>query len=338
MRIPKNCYKVLSTAFLVSFVPVSPKLTYQRQSGVMFNAIASNHLVQKAFFAVQTMISPNETQPGQLWSGGGVEVHQVPLFKDNYCYVIVHTHTKQCMVVDPAEPQKVLAYCTANGYTIMRVLTTHKHWDHAGGNEEMKQLVPECEVFGGATESVPACTHSVGDGDVFMFHDTQVKVMTTPCHTSGHVLYLLNVKGNEETPLLFTGDTLFIGGCGRFFEGNAEQMYGNMKRIGELSKETLVFCGHEYSTSNLKFALAVEPDNKMCQEKMTWCQARRGETPNVPKEQQQSPPLPTVPSTVGDELAYNPFMRCTQESVQKAVGGGSPVEVMHKLREWKNKF
>jgi len=231
------------------------------------------------------------------------------------------------LAVDPAEPGTVLAAAKKEGVTITTILTTHHHWDHANGNPEMCEKIPGLKVVG-ADDRIPNLNHKVGEGDQFKEGNLSVSVRFTPCHTIGHVYYI--VKGGSHQPLaLFSGDTLFIGGCGKFFEGTAEQMrHALMDVAAHLPGDTQVWCGHEYTVSNLRFALSVDPNNKALQDKMTWSQERRATG------------QPTIPSTIAEELSFNPFMRVNIESIKNAVGtaNDSDADTMMKLREAKNNF
>eukprot|EP00190_Bangiopsis_sp_CCMP1999_P005776 CAMPEP_0198726182 /NCGR_PEP_ID=MMETSP1475-20131203/3324_1 /TAXON_ID= ORGANISM="Unidentified sp., Strain CCMP1999" /NCGR_SAMPLE_ID=MMETSP1475 /ASSEMBLY_ACC=CAM_ASM_001111 /LENGTH=217 /DNA_ID=CAMNT_0044488085 /DNA_START=232 /DNA_END=885 /DNA_ORIENTATION=+ len=203
------------------------------------------------------------------------------------------------------------------------VLTTHHHWDHAGGNDEIKKLLPKLKIYGPKTDNIPSATDLVEDGDQVQIvgSDETFQVLGTPCHTRGHVCYYSSSTGS-----VFTGDTLFLGGCGRFFEGDAKDMYSSLEKLAALPSDTRVFCGHEYTLSNLKFALSVDPDNQAIKDKIKWSEDRRKEG------------LPTVPGTVGEELTYNPFMRTKVDSIQQTVKANRPEQVMKLLRERKNRF
>lgn len=190
----------------------------------------------------------------------------------------------------------------------------------------MLSLLPNIKIYGG-DKRVSSVHNLVTDGDTIEIGSIKVDVFFTPCHTKGHVLYYAQDK--ENTPSLFTGDTLFIGGCGRFFEGSADQMhYALNKVIKSLPKETLIYCGHEYTVSNLKFALKVEPENQDVQNKLKWAQKQRENH------------LYTIPSTIGEEETFNPFMRTHMPQLRKNLNlvNATDEEVMAELRELKNKF
>eukprot|EP01027_Heterolobosea_sp_BB2_P000557 GEZU01000800.1.p1 GENE.GEZU01000800.1~~GEZU01000800.1.p1 ORF type:complete len:318 (-),score=89.35 GEZU01000800.1:105-1058(-) len=256
-----------------------------------------------------------------------MKVLQVPILSDNYSYIIVDEDTNEAAIVDPAEPKKVIDVVNKHGFKLTKVLTTHKHWDHAGGNNEIANTYPNLDIIGSKMEQIPASTISVVEGDKFKIGNHEVEVLFTPCHTRGHILYL--VKGNKdknEPDHLFCGDTLFVGGCGRFFEGDGSQMYKNMSKIAQLKPDTKVYPGHEYTVKNLEFALTIEPDNQALKDKYAWAKAKRANNES------------TIPSTVGEELSYNPFMRTDHKSVQARVQADDPVTAITKIRRLKDNF
>ncbi|XP_044760545.1 hydroxyacylglutathione hydrolase, mitochondrial isoform X1 [Coccinella septempunctata] len=255
----------------------------------------------------------------------GMGVTVLPALSDNYMYLIVDENTRQAAVVDPVEPDKVLQAVERENVNLTKILTTHHHWDHAGGNQELvKKSKNTIQVFGG-DDRIGALTNKVQDGDSFNIGDTKVECIYTPCHTSGHICYL--VKTPCQDPVVFTGDTLFIAGCGRFFEGTAEQMcVCLLDKLGNLPGNTRVFCGHEYTLQNLKFAKHVEPNNQEIMKKIQWaCDKReKGE--------------PTVPSTISEEKLINPFMRVRETTVQHHASCSDIVETMRTIRKEKDNF
>ncbi|PKU63576.1 hydroxyacylglutathione hydrolase cytoplasmic [Dendrobium catenatum] len=256
-----------------------------------------------------------------------MKIFHVPCLEDNYAYLIVDESTKEAAAVDPVEPEKIIRKASEIGADLKLVLTTHHHWDHAGGNERIKDLVPGIKVFGGSLDSVKGCTNKVDNGDkVTLGSDVNILCLHTPCHTKGHISYYVTSK-EEEDPAVFTGDTLFIAGCGKFFEGTAEDMYQSLSvTLGSLPKPTRVFCGHEYTEKNLRFALTVEPDNKEISQKLQWSQ------------QQRKANFPTIPSTIGEEFETNPFMRVDLPQLQAKVGCQSAVEALRELRRLKDNW
>lgn len=254
-----------------------------------------------------------------------MRVRILPALQDNYMYLIVDETSKEAAIVDPVDPETVLKAVREEGVNLTKVLTTHHHWDHAGGNEA---LVRKCDnkltVYGG-DDRIGALTNKVNQGDNFKIGNINVECLFTPCHTSGHICYYLT--DSEDTPAVFTGDTLFIAGCGRFFEGTADQMYSALiEKLGALPDNTKVFCGHEYTLQNLKFAKHVEYDNRDIVDKIEWALNLR------------SNDQPTVPSTIADEKKINPFMRVNELTVQEHAHCKDGISTMKFIRHEKDKF
>ncbi|GLE04213.1 hypothetical protein PINS_up013124 [Pythium insidiosum] len=259
-----------------------------------------------------------------------LRVRVVPMFTDNYGFVVIDEANQTMFAVDPADPAQILPVLREEETTKQRqflgILTTHKHADHSGGNVEIASKYPELMVAGPANEDIPARTRPLSGGEKFKLGAVQVKVLAVPCHTAGHLAYV--VSGDPETPpLLFPGDTLFVGGCGRFFEGTAEDMYRALYEvILTLPKDTRVYCGHEYTMANLRFAMSVDPSNVVLRDKMAQVRLRRSKN------------LPSIPSTLREEMQYNPFLRVHEEVIRNAVGGSDPVSVLDHLRRRKDSF
>ncbi|XP_060757600.1 hydroxyacylglutathione hydrolase, mitochondrial [Neoarius graeffei] len=255
-----------------------------------------------------------------------MKIELLPALTDNYMYLLIDEATKEAAIVDPVEPAKVVEAVKKHGVTLKSILTTHHHWDHAGGNEKMVKLVPGLTVYGG-DDRIGALTKKVTHYNTFKVGSLNVKCLFTPCHTSGHICYFVTSEKGSETPAVFTGDTLFVGGCGKFFEGTAEEMYKALVDIlGRLPPETHVYCGHEYTINNLKFARHVEPDNAAIHRKLAWAKEKynNGE--------------PTIPSTMADEFTFNPFMRVSEKSVQMHAGTSDPIDTMRSIRKEKDGF
>ena len=229
-------------------------------------------------------------------------VHIFEALADNHMYLIIDAATQQAAVVDPVEPQELLKAAAAEGATIVYALTTHHHYDHAGGNKELKKLVPSCAIIGG--DLVDACTRQVVDNEVLPLGESQFRCVHTPSHTAGHMSYLVTSSG-EQPGSVFTGDSMFIGGCGRLFEGGPDQMLAALEKLGSLPPETLLYDGHEYTVKNLQFSLTVEPNNVDAQKKIMWAQEVRAKG-GV-----------TCPSTIAEQHLYNPFLRTAQPTVQQ---------------------
>nr|CAD7199926.1 unnamed protein product [Timema douglasi] len=244
--------------------------------------------------------------------------------QDNYMYLIIDEATKEAAIVDPVAPETVVSAVKSEGVKLTTVLTTHHHWDHAGGNESLVKQVSGLQVCGG-DDRIGALTRKVSHGDQLKVGQLSVRCLFTPCHTSGHICYYVESAGHA--PAVFTGDTLFIAGCGRFFEGTPDQMYKALvETLSELPDETRVFCGHEYTVQNLKFAQHVEPNNQDIKDKMSWAQMKRAKTE------------PTVPSTIGQEKKINPFVRVLEPQVQNHAGQSDPIATMGFIRREKDNF
>eukprot|EP00011_Vannellida_sp_DIVA3-517-6-12_P006302 CAMPEP_0114609078 /NCGR_PEP_ID=MMETSP0168-20121206/2905_1 /TAXON_ID=95228 ORGANISM="Vannella sp., Strain DIVA3 517/6/12" /NCGR_SAMPLE_ID=MMETSP0168 /ASSEMBLY_ACC=CAM_ASM_000044 /LENGTH=253 /DNA_ID=CAMNT_0001819989 /DNA_START=107 /DNA_END=864 /DNA_ORIENTATION=- len=253
-----------------------------------------------------------------------MRIVQVPVLDDNYAYLLIDEESGEAAAVDPAVPSPLLSAAERENVKITTVLTTHHHWDHAQGNDEMAAAIPGLTVVGG-DDRISSMTTKVTQDDKLTLGAIDISVLFTPCHTTGHVLYFVNdPRHDDEPPSLFSGDTLFVGGCGKFFEGNGAQMYEALcKKIAALPHSTQVQCGHEYTVSNLRFAASLTPDNVTVKEKLQWATERREKS------------LTTVPSTVGEELTYNPFMRVESDEIKAALGlpiTTAPEEVMTVLR------
>lgn len=257
-------------------------------------------------------------------------IRPIPAFNDNYIWLITDKDNQQGFVVDPGDPSKVEEALAELGITLKGILITHHHFDHVGGVTALvdKHKVP---VYGPKGEQIPNITHPLVEGDEISLDDidAKFKVFDVPGHTAGHIAYYCE---QAETPFLFCGDTLFSGGCGRLFEGTAAQMHASLAKFTSLPANTLVYCTHEYTQSNLTFALAVEPSNEDLQ--------AYSEEVNEKRTQD----IPTVPSTIGRELAINPFLRCDQSTVISSAEShsksalGDPVAVFKTIREWKDNF
>lgn len=253
----------------------------------------------------------------------------VPAFKDNYLWLI-HDGVNAA-AVDPGDGQLVLAALGANKLALTAILLTHHHADHIGGVPDLLErfAVP---VYGPRHERIGAVTHPLGEGERVEVPGLalELDVLDVPGHTSGHIAYLRRDPGARW---LFCGDTLFGAGCGRLFEGTPAQMVASLSKLAALPDDTQVFCAHEYTLSNLRFAQAVEPGNRALQLRLHEDTARRGAG------------QPTVPSTIGIEKGTNPFLRCSEPAIvaRLAAAGrlapnAGPVETFAALREWKNVF
>jgi len=286
----------------------------QRATAIYFKACALSSVGCRGYHSDQKLVTAQT-----------MRIRILPALSDNYMYLLVDEKTQEAAIVDPVDPDSVIKAVEEEGVKLTTVLTTHHHWDHAGGNKEIVSKVPDLVVIGG-DDRIDGVTRKVSHGDELRVGDIHVSCLYTPCHTTGHICYYVT-QGDDK--MVFTGDTLFLGGCGRFFEGTAEQMYEAM--VGKLCKlppETKVFCGHEYSLQNLGYGNHVEPDNQHIKDKISWCKQMREATP----------PKPTVPSTIREEMMINPFMRVCQPSVQAHAEQSDPIETMRALRAEKDNF
>uniref|UniRef100_A0A8C6Y5U4 Hydroxyacylglutathione hydrolase like n=1 Tax=Naja naja TaxID=35670 RepID=A0A8C6Y5U4_NAJNA len=255
-----------------------------------------------------------------------MKVKVISILEDNYMYLIIEETTREAIAVDAAVSKRLLEIIRREDIILKAILTTHHHWDHARDNEELAKLYPGLEVYGG-DERVGALTHRVAHEQELKFGSIHVRCLLTPGHTMGHVCYFVWENDSLNAPAAFTGDTLFVGGCGKLLECTAEQLFNSlMEVLGGLPKETKIFCGHEYTTQNLKFALKVEPENEFVKEKLIWAKLREDED------------LPTVPSTLAEEFLYNPFLRILEEPVQKFTGKSAPLEAFAALCKAKESF
>lgn len=257
-----------------------------------------------------------------------MQVHILPALADNYMYLLVDDVTREAAVIDPVEPEKVLIAVQQNNVHLSTILTTHHHWDHAGGNEGMVAAAGRDLRVVGGDERIPALSHMVRDGDSLQLGSLRIQCLATPCHTTGHICYYVKANSDSVDAAVFTGDTLFIAGCGKFFEGTAQQMHSALiSKLSALPDSTRVYCGHEYTVNNLKFAKTIEPNNSDLTAKIEWAGMKRALNE------------PTVPSAIGQEKMFNPFMRVTVPSVQAHTGTAEDaIATMAALRRAKDNF
>ncbi len=251
----------------------------------------------------------------------------IPAFQDNYIWLFQKPESADVVVVDPGDAKPVIDYLNTHNLNLVGILITHHHADHTGGVNKLKSLYNPV-VYGPKNSPFKGMTHTLGDGDSCEILGANFAIKHVPAHTLDHISYFLE----GEQPILFCGDTLFLAGCGRLFEGTPTQMLSAMKYFDSLPANTLVYCTHEYSLSNLAFAAAVEPNNAAIQTAISDCQQKRN--------QQQ----PTLPSNIAQEREINPFMRTSADSVMSAAidySGQSlndEASVMAVIRAWKNNF
>jgi len=254
-----------------------------------------------------------------------IQISALPAFTDNYIWLLQDHSTQRCAVVDPGDAAPVRAWLDAHpGWTLGDILVTHHHHDHVGGVESLKSAT-NATVYGPASETIPARDIALGDNARINVLGLDFDVHAVPGHTLGHIAYY-------HRGLLFCGDTLFAAGCGRLFEGTPEQMHHSLSRLAALPEDTLVYCTHEYTLSNLKFAAAVEPDNPDVATRLE----------KVVEQRNQG--VMTLPSTLALEKLTNPFLRTAETSVKQKADerngqrNQTPSEVFAALRAWKDKF
>jgi hydroxyacylglutathione hydrolase len=223
-----------------------------------------------------------------------LEIVCVPALSDNYVWLIHDPVSNETVVVDPSEAEPVLAAVEQRGWTISQIWNTHWHGDHTGGNAAIKALGAKVSGPLAEADRIPTLDFGLREGDSVQIGAHQARVMETPGHTAGHIVFHM-----ADDALLFSGDTLFAMGCGRLFEGNATQMFTNMQRLADLPSNTVVYCAHEYTASNGRYAAVAEPDNAAVTERMRAVDASRAAG------------QPTVPTTIALEQATNPFLRAS---------------------------
>jgi len=253
-----------------------------------------------------------------------LEIHQFPCLADNYGVLVRDARSGATASIDAPDARAVEAALAAKGWRLTHILTTHHHGDHTGGNLALKQATG-CTIIGPAGEAgrVPGIDQRVGEGDVVAFGLNRVKVFDTPGHTAGHISYWF-----EEAAVAFVGDTLFSLGCGRVLEGDHRTMWASLQKIAALPPETQLYCGHEYTLSNGRFAVTIDPDNAALR-------ARIAEA-----ESQRARGEPTLPTRIETELAANPFLRPQSPSIRERLGmkDAEDWQVFGEIRSRKDRF
>ncbi len=255
-------------------------------------------------------------------------VHPIPAFTDNYIWALIDTDAAEACVVDPGDAAPVLEFLVSEKLSLRCILITHHHPDHTGGLVELSNRF-SAPVYGPRNPRIVGITHPLQEGDELELFGASFSVLEVPGHTLDHIAYY---STTPKQPVLYCGDTLFAAGCGRLFEGTPQQMLVSLNKLSSLPPETLVYCTHEYTLANLRFALAAEPANMALQER-------------AEKEQQKRDQgIPTLPSNIGLELATNPFLRCENQELRERVAGQSQLSLDNAtstfaaLRQWKDNF
>ncbi|ESS71987.1 hydroxyacylglutathione hydrolase GloB [Methyloglobulus morosus KoM1] len=253
-----------------------------------------------------------------------LEIITLPVLADNYIYLIHDPVSQETAAVDPALAEPVLDILEEKGWELTYILNTHHHSDHVGGNSRLKQLTG-CKIIAAQADwdRIPGIDQGVDEGDVVSIGQHKANVIATPGHTRAHIVYHF-----AEDKLLFCGDTLFVMGCGRLFEGTAEQLWQSLQKLKALPNATKVYCTHEYTQTNGRFALTVEPNNLQLQQRMIEVNRLRGNNQL------------TIPTTIAEELSTNPFFREDSLDLRNTIDmfNSQPVEVFAKLRHLKDSF
>lgn len=253
-----------------------------------------------------------------------IEIIQIPALSDNYIYLVHEPESRATAAIDPAVAEPVLKALDEMGWKLTHILNTHHHYDHVAGNLELKRQT-HCTIIGPGRdrERIPGIAVEVGEGDSVSLGHAQTQVLDVPGHTSGHIAYWF-----AEDDALFCGDTLFGMGCGRLFEGQPRQMWASLEKIRDLPPATRIYCAHEYTRANGRFALTLEPDNLALVARMARVNDLR------------SRGLPTVPSTLAEELATNPFLRPDNPAIRSTLqmNNADDWQIFAEIRRLKDEF
>ncbi|CAI0461043.1 unnamed protein product [Linum tenue] len=254
-----------------------------------------------------------------------LQIELVPCLRDNYAYLLHDADTGTVAVVDPSESVPIVDALSRKNRNLTYILNTHHHYDHTGGNEELKARYGAKVIGSGLdSERIPGIDIGLKDGDKWMFGGHEVLVMETPGHTRGHISFYFPGSG-----AIFTGDTLFSLSCGKLFEGKPEEMHASLQKISSLPDDTKIFCGHEYTLSNSKFALSIEPNNESLESYAAQVAHLRSKS------------LPTIPTTLKVEKACNPFLRSASSEIRRSLKipeTASDAEALGVIRRAKDDF
>ena len=257
-----------------------------------------------------------------------MDIYRLPARSDNYIFLLYSPEDGTAAVVDPADAPPVLSQLETLGAKLVAIFNTHHHNDHVGGNQALIKRFPKAEVYAGEADRgrIPKQTYALKAGDRVCFANRTAKVFFVPGHTKGHMAYYFPAPSSAQAGDLFCGDTLFAGGCGRLFEGTPEQMQVSLSQLRALPDNTRIWCAHEYTLSNLRFAISVEPENAALQQRLD----------EVKRDHAQD--TPTVPTYLGIEKATNPFLRWDAPALQAIANSQDPVTVFAHIRALKDNF
>jgi hydroxyacylglutathione hydrolase len=257
-----------------------------------------------------------------------MQIIRLPVLSDNYIFLLHDPQHNIAAVVDPAEAQPVLDELTKLNAELVAIFNTHHHGDHVGGNTQLMKKFPEVTVYGGAEDRgrIPGQQVFLQEGDRVQFGNRTANVLFVPGHTRAHIAYYFPPESPGEPGELFCGDTLFAGGCGRLFEGTPGQMVASLSKLRALPDDTRLWCAHEYTLSNLRFAMTVDPENADLQ--------KRYQDVKILRETNEA----TVPSLLGIEKLTNPFLRWDQPSLQATAKSNQEVQTFARIRGMKDNF
>lgn len=257
-----------------------------------------------------------------------MEIQRLPALSDNYIFVLFDRAQKIAAVVDPATARPVIDFLATIDCQLIAIFNTHHHFDHVGGNHELREHFPNLAVYGGEVDRgrIPHQQFFLTEGDTIQFGDRTGKVFFVPGHTRGHIAYYFPPATPQDPGELFCGDTIFAGGCGRLFEGTPAQMVASIDKLRQLPDNTRIWCAHEYTLNNLKFALTVDSANIALQQRYQEVQQAR----------QQG--IPTVPSLLGIEKQTNPFLRWDTPAIKATAKTTQPARVFGRIRGMKDLF
>lgn len=253
-----------------------------------------------------------------------MEIYIIPTLTDNYSYIIRDNATATTIIIDPSEAKPIIEFLSGKNWSLDYILNTHHHWDHVGGNIELKRLT-RCTIIGSIYDKhrIPGIDRTIAKNEEVNLNGIKFKVLFTPGHTTGQVNYWFYTQNS-----LFTGDTLFSMGCGRIFEGTAEMLFNSLNNIAALPENTKIYPGHEYSLKNAEFALTLEPNNQNLHSRINKVKLLRSKN------------LPSIPSTIELELKTNPFLRCDNNEIisNLNLSNKDPLTIFTRIRQLKDQF